>query len=148
MKNFENFEKFSGRFGPPWVPGRPETDSLRKIITKSGVETRIRALGTRFVAIFRFRKICDVDYRARGRPSVGKASGVISTQVVISLGILEKCEKFFRGVSGPGVAGNGFSAKDEIHGSILKSVPWGPVSWPFSVFAKLATSITNERLQE
>ena len=44
------------------APGWPETDSPRKIITKSGVETRIRALGTRFVAIFRFRKICDVDY--------------------------------------------------------------------------------------
>ena len=34
----------------------------REIITESGVESRIRALGTRFVAIFRFRKICDVDY--------------------------------------------------------------------------------------
>ena len=55
LGNLQNFGKFSGRFGPPWVPGWPETDSLRKIITKSGVETRIRALGTRFVAIFRFR---------------------------------------------------------------------------------------------
>ena len=49
-------------FGAFRAPGWPETDSPRKIITKSGVETRIRALGTRFVAIFRFRKICDVDY--------------------------------------------------------------------------------------
>ena len=32
------------------------------MIASSGVETEIRALGTRFVAIFRFRKICDVDY--------------------------------------------------------------------------------------
>ena len=32
------------------------------MIASSGVETRIRALGTRFVAIFRFREICDVDY--------------------------------------------------------------------------------------
>ena len=49
-------------FGAFRAPGWPETDSPRKIITKSGVETRIRALGTRFVAIFRFREICDVDY--------------------------------------------------------------------------------------
>ena len=54
--------KFSGRFGPPRAPGWPETDSPRKMIASSGVETRIRALGTRFVAIFRFREICDVDY--------------------------------------------------------------------------------------
>ena len=52
----------SVRFGPPRALGWPETDSPRNIITKSGVETRIRALGTRFVAIFRFREICDVDY--------------------------------------------------------------------------------------
>ena len=32
------------------------------MIASSGVETEIRALGTRFVAIFRFREICDVDY--------------------------------------------------------------------------------------
>ena len=32
------------------------------MIASSGVETEIRALGTRFVAIFRFRKIFDVDY--------------------------------------------------------------------------------------
>ena len=49
-------------FGAFRAPAWPETDSPRKIITKSGVETRIRALGTRFVALFRFRKICDVDY--------------------------------------------------------------------------------------
>ena len=52
----------SGAFrAPGWV----DTDFRRKIIkiiTKSGVETRIRVLGTRFVAIFRFREICDVEY--------------------------------------------------------------------------------------
>ena len=37
-------------------------DSSRKMIASSGVETEIRALGTRFVATFRFREICDVDY--------------------------------------------------------------------------------------
>ena len=62
LENSEKFAKYSGRFGPPRAPGWPETDSPRKIITKSGVETRIRALGARFVAIFRFRKNCDVDY--------------------------------------------------------------------------------------
>ena len=41
-------------FGPPWAPGWPETDSPRKMMASSGVETEIRALGTRFVAIFRF----------------------------------------------------------------------------------------------
>ena len=40
-------------FGPPWAPGWPETDSPRKMMANSGVDTRIRALGTRFVAIFR-----------------------------------------------------------------------------------------------
>ena len=54
------------------APGWPETDSPRKIITKSGVETRIRALGTRFVAIFRFRKICDVDYNLSSKITRGK----------------------------------------------------------------------------
>ena len=49
-------------FGAFRAPGWPETDSPRKMIASSGVETEIRALGTRFVAIFRFRKICDVDY--------------------------------------------------------------------------------------
>ena len=58
----ENLLKFWIFFGAFRAPGWPETDSPRKIITKSGVETRIRALGTRFVAIFRFRQICDVDY--------------------------------------------------------------------------------------
>ena len=43
-------------FGAFWAPGWPETDSPRKIITKSGVETRIRALGIRFVTFFRFWK--------------------------------------------------------------------------------------------
>ena len=54
--------RFSDFFGPPRAPGWPETDSPRKMIASSGVETEIRALGTRFVAIFRFREICDVDY--------------------------------------------------------------------------------------
>ena len=49
-------------FGAFRAPGWPETDSPRKMIASSGVETEIRALGTRFVAIFRFREICDVDY--------------------------------------------------------------------------------------
>ena len=40
-------------FLPPRAPGWPETDSPRKMIANSGVETRSRALGTRFVAIFR-----------------------------------------------------------------------------------------------
>ena len=56
--NFQNIEKFSGRVwglvGPPRAPGWPETDSPRKMIASSGVGTQIRALGTRFVAIFRF----------------------------------------------------------------------------------------------
>ena len=54
--------KKSGRFGPPRAPGWPETDSPQEIITKSGVETRIRALGARVVAVLRVRQICDVDY--------------------------------------------------------------------------------------
>ena len=41
-------------FGAFRAPGWPETDSPRKVITKSGVEVRIRALGTRFVAFFLF----------------------------------------------------------------------------------------------
>ena len=40
--------------GHPRAPGRPETDSPRNMIANSGVGTQIRALGTRFVAIFRF----------------------------------------------------------------------------------------------
>ena len=43
-------------------PGMAGNGFSSKIMTKSGVETRIRALGTGFVAIFRFREICDVDY--------------------------------------------------------------------------------------
>merc|ERR1712243_424003 len=39
---------------PPRAPGWPETDSPRKTIANSRVETRIRALRTHFVAIFRF----------------------------------------------------------------------------------------------
>ena len=50
------------KFGAFRAPGWPDTDSPRKIITKSGVETRSRALGTRFAASFRVRKICHVDY--------------------------------------------------------------------------------------
>ena len=66
IQNIYLFLEFPGAISgiawPPRAPGGPETDSPRKIITKSGVETRTRALGTRVVAIFRFRKICDVDY--------------------------------------------------------------------------------------
>ena len=55
---FVAFGKKSGRFsifvGPPRALEWPETDSPRKMIANSGVETRIRALGTRFVATFRF----------------------------------------------------------------------------------------------
>ena len=43
-----------GFFGLPRAPGWPETDSPRSMMASSGVETEIRALGTRFVAIFRF----------------------------------------------------------------------------------------------
>ena len=53
-KHRTDFFRFSELFGPPWAPGWPETDSPRKMIANSGVETEIRALGTRFVAIFRF----------------------------------------------------------------------------------------------
>ena len=56
----KNIGKYSGRFsgllGPPWAPGWPETDSPRKMMASSGVETKIGALGNRFVAIFRFWK--------------------------------------------------------------------------------------------
>ena len=56
-QDFQDFQKLlkkiGGRFSPPWAPGWPETDSPRKTIANSGVETRIRALGTHFVAIFR-----------------------------------------------------------------------------------------------
>ena len=43
-------------FGPPRAPGWPETDSPRKMMASSGVDIQIRALRTRFVAIFRFWK--------------------------------------------------------------------------------------------
>ena len=46
--------EFWGFFGPPRAPGWPETDSPRKVIASSGVDTQIRALGTRVVAVFRF----------------------------------------------------------------------------------------------
>ena len=46
--------QFAVRVGPPRAPGWPETDSPRKTIASSGVETQIRALETPFVAIFRF----------------------------------------------------------------------------------------------
>ena len=71
------FCKFLICFGAFRAPGWPETDSPRKIITKSGVETRIRALGTRFVAIFRFRKICDVDYNLSSKISSFKSEDFI-----------------------------------------------------------------------
>ena len=58
MEEFQTFWKIFGTifwiFWPPRVPGWPETDSPRKMMASSGVETEIRALGTRFVAIFRF----------------------------------------------------------------------------------------------
>ena len=44
----------SGLFRPPWAPGWPETESLLKVIANSGVDIQIQALGTHFVAIFRF----------------------------------------------------------------------------------------------
>ena len=59
-------------FGAFRAPGWPETDSPRKMIASSGVETEIRALGTRFVAIFRFRKICDVDYNLSSKIIIGQ----------------------------------------------------------------------------
>ena len=40
-------------FGAFRAPGWPETDSPRKMIASSGVETEIRALGACFMAIFR-----------------------------------------------------------------------------------------------
>ena len=46
--------RLSRLFWPPRAPGWPETDSPRKTIASSGVETRIRALGTRFVAVVPF----------------------------------------------------------------------------------------------
>ena len=58
-------------FGAFRAPGWPETDSPRKMIASSGVETEIRALGARFVAIFRFRKICDVDYNLSSKKLLG-----------------------------------------------------------------------------
>ena len=47
-----------------------------------------------------------------GRPAAGET--MISKQVVINLGILQNFENIvvFPGVSGPGVAGNGFSSKN------------------------------------
>ena len=45
--------RLSRLFWPPRAPGWPETDSPRKMIANSGVETKIGALGTRFVATFR-----------------------------------------------------------------------------------------------
>merc|ERR1712035_172544 len=54
--NWEIWEKhiFWIFFGAFRAPGWPETDSPRKTIASSGVETQIRALETPFVAIFRF----------------------------------------------------------------------------------------------
>ena len=47
-------KRMSCFFLPPRAPGWPETDSPRKMVANSGVDTQIRALGTRVVAIFRF----------------------------------------------------------------------------------------------
>ena len=46
--------RFSGLVWPPPAPGWPETDSPRNMMATSGVETKIRAVGTRFVVIFHF----------------------------------------------------------------------------------------------
>ena len=47
-----------GVLGRPRAPGWPETDSPRHMTTSSGFETKIRALGSGFVAIFRVWKTC------------------------------------------------------------------------------------------
>ena len=47
---------FLGRVGPPKAPGWAGTDSPRKLLHENGVETQIRALGTRFVAMFRIAR--------------------------------------------------------------------------------------------
>ena len=53
-------------FGAFRAPGWPETDSPRKMIASSGVETEIRALGTRFVAIVVFEN----DTRKNGKTTM------------------------------------------------------------------------------
>ena len=47
---------FLAVFGPPRAPGRPETDSPIYPYQIGRILSQIRALGTRFVAIFRFGK--------------------------------------------------------------------------------------------
>ena len=54
--------------GPPWAPGWPETDSPRKMIANSWIETEIRVLGLRFVAIFCFAG----EAEGRKRPVKGR----------------------------------------------------------------------------
>ena len=54
QKRWETFGAILCFFGAPLAPGWPETDSPRKMMANSGVHTQIRALGTRFVAIFVF----------------------------------------------------------------------------------------------
>ena len=39
-------------FWPPQAPGWSQTDSIRKMLTKSVIKTEIRALGSHFVVIF------------------------------------------------------------------------------------------------
>ena len=94
------------RFGPPRALGWPETDFLRKVIAKSGVETRIRALGTRFVAIFRFRKSCDVDYNLSSKIITDRCTqenkgGTIHQKVTVFVEIVSGRFCFFWGLPGP-----------------------------------------------
>ena len=60
--------------------------------------------------------------------------------VVINLEILENFENFgfFSGRFGPRGGRKRILLEKSLPkvGSRLESVPWGPVSWPFSVFAK------------
>ena len=80
-----------------------------------------------------------------GRPAAGET--MISKQVVINLGILQNFENLvnFSGRFGPRGGWKRILLEKSLPkvGSRLESVPWGPVSWPFSVFAKFATSITT-----
>ena len=48
--------EFSVFLGQPRAPGWPETDSPRKMMQNSRIETEIRGLGTRFAAVQSFDK--------------------------------------------------------------------------------------------
>ena len=67
--------------------------------------------------------------------------------VVINLRILRNFQNFvvFSGRFGPRGGRKRILLEKSLPkvGSRLESVPWGPVSWPFSVFAKFSTSITT-----